>query len=230
MTDFASVLRQSLKQRGATTPEERERIYAHARALMIRKLWSMQPPLASNEIDDNIRNFNTAVDQVEREQAYGRGRVEASPRYNWANGDGRPVPTRPGTAPPQPQPPSRPASQRPAPPPAAPQARPPQHVPPPPSAMVTPMPPRNPAPAQRPAAQRPPAQRPPAPTQAQQMGPVVAQPQFQPQSQPQTRPQPNFQAPEPIAVGGRNDVRAQPPEVAADKVVDLHRREQGVTQ
>jgi len=65
MGDFYSVLKQSIIDRGPSTPESREEAYAQARRAMINRLWSYEPPLAEDEIDHRIGQFDIAVGQIE---------------------------------------------------------------------------------------------------------------------------------------------------------------------
>lgn len=65
MGDFYTVLKQSIIDRGPSTPESREEAYAQARRAMINRLWSYEPPLAEDEIDHRIGQFDIAVGQIE---------------------------------------------------------------------------------------------------------------------------------------------------------------------
>jgi hypothetical protein len=65
MSDFYSVLKQSIIDRGLSAPESREEAYAQARRAMINRLWSYDPPLAEDEIDHRIGQFDTAVARIE---------------------------------------------------------------------------------------------------------------------------------------------------------------------
>ena len=67
MGDFYSVLRQSIIDRGLTTPEAREEAYAQARRAMINRLWAYNPPLAEDEIDQRVGQFDSAVATIEDE-------------------------------------------------------------------------------------------------------------------------------------------------------------------
>ena len=58
MSDFYSVLKQSIIERDLRSAAEREEVYAQARAAMIRRLWSYDPPLAEDEIDSRIGTFD----------------------------------------------------------------------------------------------------------------------------------------------------------------------------
>lgn len=65
MNDFYSVLTQSIIDRGLRSARDREATYSQARTAMIRRLWSYDPPLAEDEIDARIGQFDLAVDQIE---------------------------------------------------------------------------------------------------------------------------------------------------------------------
>ncbi len=67
MSDFYSVLRQSIIDRGLATPEERDEAYAQARRAMINRLWAHNPPLAEDEIDQRVGQFDIAVAEIEDE-------------------------------------------------------------------------------------------------------------------------------------------------------------------
>ena len=43
----------------------REEVYSQARAAMIRQLWSFDPPLAEDEIDHRVGQFDAAVERIE---------------------------------------------------------------------------------------------------------------------------------------------------------------------
>ncbi|HET7715123.1 MAG TPA: hypothetical protein VFK86_05810 [Bauldia sp.] len=65
MNDFYSVLRQTIIDRGLSSASAREEAYAQARQAMINRLWSYDPPLAEDEIDLRIGQFDTAVARIE---------------------------------------------------------------------------------------------------------------------------------------------------------------------
>jgi len=65
MSDFYSVLKQSIIDRGLRSARDREAAYAQARTAMIRRLWSYDPPLAEDEIDARIGQFDIAVERIE---------------------------------------------------------------------------------------------------------------------------------------------------------------------
>lgn len=86
MSDFYSVLKQSIIDRGLSSPESREEAYAQARRAMINRLWSYDPPLAEDEIDHRIGQFDTAVARIEDDVAAAFATMDAVGR---ADGDGR---------------------------------------------------------------------------------------------------------------------------------------------
>jgi hypothetical protein len=65
MSDFYSVLKQSIIDRGLRSGRDREAAYSQARTAMIRRLWSYDPPLAEDEIDTRIGQFDLAVERIE---------------------------------------------------------------------------------------------------------------------------------------------------------------------
>jgi hypothetical protein len=67
MSDFYTVLKQSIVDRNLRSAAAREEVYAQARTAMIRQLWSYDPPLAEDEIDGRIGQFDTAVERIERD-------------------------------------------------------------------------------------------------------------------------------------------------------------------
>jgi hypothetical protein len=69
MSDFYTVLKQSIVDRGLRRPAEREAVYGQARAAIIRQLWSYDPPLAEDEIDARIGAFDRTVERVEGDVA-----------------------------------------------------------------------------------------------------------------------------------------------------------------
>jgi hypothetical protein len=65
MGDFYSVLRQSIIERGLSSAAAREEAYAQARRAVINRLWAYDPPLAEEEIDHRIGQFDVAVARIE---------------------------------------------------------------------------------------------------------------------------------------------------------------------
>ena len=74
MTDFYSVLKNSIVRRNLRSPDDRREIYGQARKAMISKLWSFDPPLAEEEIDTRIGLFDAAVERIESDLGPRRGR------------------------------------------------------------------------------------------------------------------------------------------------------------
>ncbi|MGD9740339.1 MAG: hypothetical protein AB7O56_01635 [Bauldia sp.] len=70
MTDFYSVLRNALDRVGAVDDAgARDRVYAHVREGMVRRLQRQDPPLAEDVIADRIDDFEAAVARIEEEVA-----------------------------------------------------------------------------------------------------------------------------------------------------------------
>jgi len=69
MGDFYTVLKQSIIDRGLASHEAREEAYAQARRAMVNRLWSYEPPLAEDEIDHRIGQFDIAVARIEDDLA-----------------------------------------------------------------------------------------------------------------------------------------------------------------
>ena len=68
MSDFYSVLKQSIIDRGLSyAGGARGAPMRQARRAMINRLWSYDPPLAEDEIDHRIGQFDTAVARIEDE-------------------------------------------------------------------------------------------------------------------------------------------------------------------
>lgn len=65
MTDFYTLLKQSLIDRGIKNPKDREEVYAQARRAVIKQLWDFRPPLAADEIDTRVGAYDTAVERIE---------------------------------------------------------------------------------------------------------------------------------------------------------------------
>lgn len=78
MSDFYTVLKQSIIDRGLSSPESREEAYAQARRAMINRLWSYDPPLAEDEIDHRIGQFDTAVARIEDDVVAAFATMEAA--------------------------------------------------------------------------------------------------------------------------------------------------------
>lgn len=69
MNDFYDRLKQSIIEGDVRDTGARVEIYAQARRSMIRQLWAQHPPLAEDEIDRRIGDFDTAVERVEADLA-----------------------------------------------------------------------------------------------------------------------------------------------------------------
>ncbi len=65
MSDFYSILRKSILDRGIADRSERDEIYTQARRAMIRRLWSFNPPLDEDEIERRVAAFDVAVSDIE---------------------------------------------------------------------------------------------------------------------------------------------------------------------
>ena len=69
MSDLYSLIRRSIIDRGLVSAAAREEIYQQARTAVIRELWSYEPPLAEDEIDARIGQFDLAIDELEGDLA-----------------------------------------------------------------------------------------------------------------------------------------------------------------
>lgn len=69
MSDFYSLLKQSILDRGISDAADRDEVYAQARQAMVDHLWTYQPPLAEDDIERRIAAFDAAVDRIEVELA-----------------------------------------------------------------------------------------------------------------------------------------------------------------
>ncbi len=78
MSDFYSILRKSILDRGITEGSERNEIYAQARRAMIRRLWSFNPPLDEDEIDRRVAAFDVAVRDIEADVMAAFAETEAA--------------------------------------------------------------------------------------------------------------------------------------------------------
>jgi hypothetical protein len=78
MSDFYSVLVNSLSRADLQDPVARERVFVHARMAMIRRLWSFEPPLSNEEIEEKIGLFDSAVRRLEADIAAGVERLKPS--------------------------------------------------------------------------------------------------------------------------------------------------------
>lgn len=69
MSDLYSLIRRSIIDRGLTSAAAREEVYQQARTAVIRELWSYEPPLAEDEIDARVGQFDLAIDELEGDLA-----------------------------------------------------------------------------------------------------------------------------------------------------------------
>jgi hypothetical protein len=65
MSNFYSLLKQSIVDRGISDDDDRQDIYAQAREAVLRKLLSYDPPLGEDEIEARIELFDVAVTEIE---------------------------------------------------------------------------------------------------------------------------------------------------------------------
>lgn len=127
MTDISAVLLKSLKRRDPWDPEARQRVYTQARLAMLRKLWSLQPPLQPEEIEANVAKFDTAAAKLEGEFAararaaaaledeqHAANRTAANEAATSADRSGGPAPKKAAADQPKPERPARGSPIRPA--------------------------------------------------------------------------------------------------------------------
>lgn len=76
MTDFYTLLKQSIIERDIREPQAREVVYSQAREAIIKQLWAFEPPLAADEIDTRVGAYDRAVE-----------RIEADLKVGFANGE-----------------------------------------------------------------------------------------------------------------------------------------------
>ena len=69
MSDLHALIRRSIIDRGLTSSAARREVYEQARTAVIRELWSYDPPLAEDEIDARIGQFDLAIDELEDDLA-----------------------------------------------------------------------------------------------------------------------------------------------------------------
>jgi hypothetical protein len=87
MTDFYSILIQSLKKRDMWNAAQRETLYDQARMAMIKKLWALRPAISADEIQDRIGQFEAAVEKVEADVAIAEQFRRFGPEDDAARGD-----------------------------------------------------------------------------------------------------------------------------------------------
>lgn len=78
MTDFYSLLKQSILERDIRDSAAREAVYSQAREAIIKQLWAYQPPLAADEIDTRVGAYDSAVERIEADLSVAF--AEATPR------------------------------------------------------------------------------------------------------------------------------------------------------
>ena len=76
MSDFYTLLKQSIIERDIREASDREVVYTQARQAIVKQLWAYEPPLAADEIDSRVGAYDTAVE-----------RIEVDLRTAFANGD-----------------------------------------------------------------------------------------------------------------------------------------------
>jgi len=69
MTDLHALIRRSIIDRGLTSSAARWEVYRQARTAVIRELWSYDPPLAEDEIEARIGQFDLAIGELEDDLA-----------------------------------------------------------------------------------------------------------------------------------------------------------------
>src|SRR3954453_314545 len=80
MSDLHALIRRSIIDRGLTSAAARQEIYQQARTAVIRELWSYDPPLAEDEIDARIGQFDLAIDELEDALSEALARADVPPR------------------------------------------------------------------------------------------------------------------------------------------------------
>jgi len=86
MTDFYTLLKQSIADRGLVGESERQEMYAQARRAVIKQLWDYRPPLAADEIDTRVGTYDRAVERIEAEMqlAIASGEIAVRPQRSAA--------------------------------------------------------------------------------------------------------------------------------------------------
>jgi hypothetical protein len=69
MSDLHSLIRRSIIDRGLSSADARHEVYEQARTAIIRELWSYDPPLAEDEIDARVGQFDLAIAALEDDLA-----------------------------------------------------------------------------------------------------------------------------------------------------------------
>lgn len=83
MTDFYTVLRDSLTSLQVTDAAERAKLYDRVRAVMVRQLHARVPPLPVRDINDQIAKFDAAVERLDDELTHEAARAVADD-VDWA--------------------------------------------------------------------------------------------------------------------------------------------------
>jgi hypothetical protein len=100
MTDFYSVLKTSIIQRDLRSAAARHDVYDQAREAMIRRLWSLDPPLSEDEIDARIGSFDAAVEKIEDDLERSFSTAKAGRQPSQPRSVRRAPPERPAHPPP----------------------------------------------------------------------------------------------------------------------------------
>jgi hypothetical protein len=69
VSDFYSLLKQSIIDRGISDAGKRDEVYAQARRAMVGQLWAYKPALPRDDIDRRIKDFDATVERIEIEVA-----------------------------------------------------------------------------------------------------------------------------------------------------------------
>jgi hypothetical protein len=80
MSDFTTLLKQSIIERGIAHAGDRATIYAEARSAMTRRLRSFDPRLGQQEIEARLEAFERAIDEMELDLAETFAALAADPR------------------------------------------------------------------------------------------------------------------------------------------------------
>jgi hypothetical protein len=102
VTDFYSLLKQSIVERDIRHPDDRKAVYAQAREAVIKQLWAFRPPLAAHEIDTRIGAYDSAVERIEADLVVTFADGATAERRKPARRAPTPAPPAPTPAPPAP--------------------------------------------------------------------------------------------------------------------------------
>jgi hypothetical protein len=89
LTDFQTLLKQSILARGIRDPGQRQAIYAQARTTFIRQLAAQQPDLSQAEISARVTEFDHTIDAIEHELAADVASSDAADLTAAADGNGQ---------------------------------------------------------------------------------------------------------------------------------------------